>query len=343
MKKIIIFVMSFALLLSNSLVAIAVFEDVKLEHKNSQAISFLQDSDVISGYLDGSFKPDGKLNRAQLMKILVEGQGITPDPEQYKNCFPDVADQWYAPYVCYGKEVGWVEGFSDGNFRPESTVNKSQAIKMTIESQGFEVSGEACDRALFKDVSDSVWYGKYVCLGLKKGLLEEDENGNYLPTGEITRAQVSENIFRSIVLRKLNREAYTQEVKGLAVEALVAFKEEKNAIKLEIDGFKEELKKMREDGATDTEIKTLREEFWGTVNASHQANREEFQAKIKAAHELFNAEKTVVKTKLQECNAQGMKYSFMESKCVEKNAIGGAAKKAAVNKPVDTTGGVNAN
>jgi len=101
------------------LTASAKFSDVALGHKNSQAISFLQDSGVIGGYSDGSFKPEGELNRAQLMKILVEGQGITPDSEQYRDCFPDVADQWYAPYVCYGKEIGWVEGFKDGTFRPE--------------------------------------------------------------------------------------------------------------------------------------------------------------------------------------------------------------------------------
>lgn len=310
--------MGLALFLSNVLVVNASFGDVPLKHKNSQAISFLQDSDVIGGYSDGSFKPEGKLNRAQLMKILVEGQGITPDPEQYRNCFPDVTDQWYAPYVCYAKEAGWVEGFDDGNFRPEKIVTKSQAIKMTIESQGFDMPTTPCENPLFKDVVESNWYAKYVCVAKDKGLLEEDADGNYVPGGEMTRAQVSENIFRSILLRKLNRGAYNTEVKDMAVEALVAFKEEKEAVKLEIEAFKAELKKMREEGSTEEELKVVREEFWHAVKEAQKNNREQFHEKIKEAHELFAENKDALKEEVKICKEQKMRYSFMENKCIEK-------------------------
>ncbi|MFA7685880.1 MAG: S-layer homology domain-containing protein [Candidatus Gracilibacteria bacterium] len=318
MKKIMTVVLVCMMAVGTALTASANFNDVALGHKNSQAISFLKDAGVIGGYADGSFKPNEKLNRAQLMKILVEGQGITPDPAQYKNCFTDVQEQWFAPYVCYAKEVGWVEGLEDGSFKPESRINKAQAIKMTIESQGFAENKETCNRDLFKDTEAAEWYGKYVCVALEKGLLEEDESGNYVPTGELTRAQVSENIYRSILVRKLDKAAYTEEVKGMVVEGLTAFKEEKESIKSEIDSFKAELKAMEEAGSTEEEIKAMREEFWSTVKEAQKANRAEFQAKIKASHDAFKENKDAVKEEMKACKEQKLRYSFTEDKCVEK-------------------------
>ena len=172
MKKIMTVVLVCMVVVGNALTASANFNDVAFGHKNAQAISFLKDAGVVGGFVDGSFKPAEKLNRAQLMKILVEAQGITPDPVQYQGCFTDVQTQWYAPYICYAKSVGWVAGFEDGSFKPESFVNKAQAIKMTIESQGFTSTAE-CKKELFADVEASKWYGKYVCVALEKGLLEE--------------------------------------------------------------------------------------------------------------------------------------------------------------------------
>ncbi len=86
------------------------FADVPETDPNAVAIDFLQESEVIKGYEDGSFKPEGEINRAELMKILVEAQGVTPDPEEYKDCFTDIKDEWFAPYVCYAKEMEWVSG-----------------------------------------------------------------------------------------------------------------------------------------------------------------------------------------------------------------------------------------
>jgi len=74
--------------------------------KDAEAINFLKENGIISGYSDGTFKPTNPLNRAELLKILVEGVGYSPDENVYKNCFSDVKEDWYAKYVCYAKEQG---------------------------------------------------------------------------------------------------------------------------------------------------------------------------------------------------------------------------------------------
>src|SRR3989338_8827261 len=100
------------------------FSDVGDTHLNMPAIEYLVSIGTLQGYEDGTFKPDNTVNRAEIMKILVKGQGIDPDPATFNHCFPDVNDEWFAVSVCYAKAQGWVSGYPDGNFKPANTVNK---------------------------------------------------------------------------------------------------------------------------------------------------------------------------------------------------------------------------
>lgn len=172
-----------------------IFSDLVSSDENADAISYLYEEGIISGYSDGSFKPENSLNRAELLKILVEGKGITPDENEYSNCFPDVTSDWYAKYVCYAKEEGWVEGYPDGTFLPSSYVNKVEAVKMLLEV--FDVEADEPSSSPYSDVPTSEWYAKYIVKAQELGLLEE--SGAYSPASSITRGGVSENIYRLLI------------------------------------------------------------------------------------------------------------------------------------------------
>lgn len=170
------------------------FSDVESSDENAEAIYSLQEEGVLEGYSDGSFKPNQSLNRAELMKIAVLSAGYGPLDNNLVDCFKDVSDQWFAPYVCLGEERGWVSGYSDGYFRPEQAVNKVEALKMLLEV--FGVSTPAVYRDPFMDVNKNEWYAKYVNTAKLMGLLEESVK--YSPAAKITRAGVSENLYRLI-------------------------------------------------------------------------------------------------------------------------------------------------
>ncbi len=176
--------------------AVPVFDDLTVDDNNYIAISNLYDMGIISGYPDGTFRPDNELNRAELLKILVESYYGTPDEYTYRNCFTDVGTEWYAKYVCYSKAQGWINGYSDGTFRPANSVNKVEALKMILEV--FEQEIIPASGAIFQDVSSGQWYSDYVNTAKELGLLEEI--GNYYPSSNISRGGVSENIYRLVVL-----------------------------------------------------------------------------------------------------------------------------------------------
>ena len=96
------------------------FSDVTPTTPYAKAIAELKADRVIGGYEDGSFKPSAQINRAELLKIILEARGETVDS---RRCFPDVQDQWFARYVCTAKTAGIVSGYDDGLFRPEKPVN----------------------------------------------------------------------------------------------------------------------------------------------------------------------------------------------------------------------------
>ncbi len=175
---------------------VEIFSDVDLDSKNADAISYLKSSKIVSGYPDGSFKPNNPLNRAELLKILVEGAGYSPSAEQYKNCFPDVKEDWFAKYVCFAKEMGWIEGYPDGNFKPADNVNKAEAMKMLFEVMNTSTYNPTSNP--FSDVPKDAWFSKYVGTAKSMGILEESGN-NYWPEKNITRGQISENIYRLLI------------------------------------------------------------------------------------------------------------------------------------------------
>ncbi|MBI2463681.1 S-layer homology domain-containing protein [Candidatus Peregrinibacteria bacterium] len=205
----------FADIVSNfDVMPLSSFSDVKTDHKNKTAIEYLVKKGVLQGYSDGTFKPDQTVNRAELLKIFIEGQDRTPDEGKYKNCFPDVKSDWYAKYVCYAKEQKWIQGYSDGTFKPEQTVNKVEAIKMLIETYGllnnssFYTSTEiTAPETGYIDTDNLAWYAQYIALAKQKALLEET-GISFDPSGGMKRAGIAENLYRLLQIQEKNLTTY---------------------------------------------------------------------------------------------------------------------------------------
>ncbi len=187
-----------------------VFRDVQTENSNQTAIDFLHELEIVAGYVDGNFKPEGKVNRVELLKILIESKNLDKEIEGYGNCFPDVLEQWFAPYVCYAKEKGWVKGYQNGYFRPGNAVSKVEALKMMVNVFGIEVYTTP-DAPVYEDTEYSAWYYPYVKTMHRLGFLEET-GVRFFPAEEITRGGASENIFRMLVLEKTKARRYKKDL-----------------------------------------------------------------------------------------------------------------------------------
>ncbi len=188
------------------------FSDVPHSHRNYYAIQFLTYLNVISGYSDLTFRPGQGINRAELVKMLSASDLTEDDLKQYGNCFPDVQDQWYAPYICYAFEQDFVDGYADGLFHPEQQVTKAESLKLILKSLNVEIPQYADLSAVpFDDVVGSAWYAPYVQVAYERGILE-DAGENFGANKERTRGAVAENIFRQFVILVMGEEVYSEEL-----------------------------------------------------------------------------------------------------------------------------------
>ncbi|MFH1284315.1 MAG: S-layer homology domain-containing protein [Candidatus Peregrinibacteria bacterium] len=178
--------------------ALAEFTDVFRLHKNYDAILYLQENGIIDGYPDGTFRPENKVNRAEFLKIIIEGSNIetgTTGPAPFMDV---LQTQWYAPYVNKAYDEGWIVGYSNGNFMPEQTINKVEALKILGKVQNWQTS-DSLTVMPYTDTPASAWYAPYVAYAYSHGYLEEQEN-EFSPEKFMTRANISEIIYRTLTL-----------------------------------------------------------------------------------------------------------------------------------------------
>jgi len=129
------------------------FTDVPAVHPYRAAIRWGKDSGVLSGYPDGSFKPEATVNRAEFLKIVLAAKGIDATSGETASTFSDVEPgAWYAPYVRYAKDSGIIQGYPDGTFKPGQAVNFAEALKMAYVALGFDGDASA----------GGEWYQRYL-------------------------------------------------------------------------------------------------------------------------------------------------------------------------------------
>ena len=183
----------------SAVVAQQLFTDVSSSYKNYLAISYLKQNTIVAGYQDGSFRPDQTVNRAEMVKMIVAGLQGTPDPMTYKDCFPDVHEEWFATYICYAKEKGWINGYPDGTFKPANLVNRAESLKIILNAYGLGTNFNTGSSS-YSDVPSDSWYAQYVSSAENTALLEEILL--FSPGRQVTRANVAENIYRAALMQK---------------------------------------------------------------------------------------------------------------------------------------------
>ena len=175
------------------------FTDVRDNHTNVEGINQLYEDEVINGYNDGTFKPDGEINRAELTKMVVAAIK-DPNENTYNNCFTDVKEEWFAPYICYAKDQGWVDGYDSGKFKPEAQITRVEAIKIILEANldSGVADEEFLETNIYEDIGEEEWYYKYFAYAENNDLLDKQhvEDNYFLPGENITRKEVAEMIYR---------------------------------------------------------------------------------------------------------------------------------------------------
>jgi Peptidase family M23/S-layer homology domain len=174
-----------------------VFTDIKPGDPNYDAIKYLKDEGVVDGYSDGTFRPSQVVNRVEALKMMLAAFKIDT-VSSTKIDFKDTdAKAWYAPLIAAAMDRGIVAGYADGTFKPSSTVNRAEYLKILFKAVG--ITPDTVISQPYKDVPVSIWYAPYAYMADKMNLLQPSEDFN--PSDAITRAGVAETIYRMKMIK----------------------------------------------------------------------------------------------------------------------------------------------
>ncbi|SCJ61140.1 S-layer protein [uncultured Butyricicoccus sp.] len=152
---------------------------------NAEAVDLLTELNIINGYSDGSFNPEGDVTRAEFAKMIyVIRNGGNDDASAHANnptSFTDLTDSWYQGYIKYLQNTGIVAGKTATQFDPDGNVTTGEALKMALVLGGYRA-----DKA---GLTGTKWLTNTVTLATTNRLLN-DVNSSI--TGACTRQDAAQ-------------------------------------------------------------------------------------------------------------------------------------------------------
>lgn len=116
------------------------FADVPANQWYAKAVTTLAGNGVISGYPDGTFKPNAPITRAEFVTMAMNfakaGKGTVCS-------FPDVPqDMWYYGAIAGGTQNGWISGYPDGTFGPDRYITRAEVTSVInrMENRAADMS-----------------------------------------------------------------------------------------------------------------------------------------------------------------------------------------------------------
>ena len=95
---------------------------------------------IISGYSDGTFRPNNPITRAEFAILAARFAEL---PNSDKQIFSDVTkDYWAFLLINAAAEAGWIKGYPDGTYRPETTISRSEAVTLINRMRNRSITAE---------------------------------------------------------------------------------------------------------------------------------------------------------------------------------------------------------
>lgn len=217
-----LFIFGFSIPMVGALGNLSTFSDVPLSHQNYTAITDLKTRGIISGYPDGTFKPNQDVNRVEALKIISLGAGgktATTSSQRNMKRFSDIEiNAWYIPYLDAAVQNKIVDGYPDGTFKPTQTVNLVENLKMLFQAKGIDLSTVVVTADPYKDGFKDQWYAKYLQYAKDKKIIDADVQGNIYPARGMTRAKLAEMLYRLIYIQEKGLDYYGQVKKETVIQ-----------------------------------------------------------------------------------------------------------------------------
>ncbi|NPV92741.1 MAG: leucine-rich repeat protein [Firmicutes bacterium] len=173
------------------------FSDVSDAFWGYTAITNLSGQGIVSGYPNGTFKPDASITRAEFATMLVKALGLNTSgtTSQFKDVSPG---DWYYGTVNAAAVDGLVSGTSDNRFAPDALITREQMAVMVSKALGDKASvTDGTELNAFSDkASVSSWAVTGMEAAIKAGIVHGMTASTIAPQADATRAQAAVMVYQ---------------------------------------------------------------------------------------------------------------------------------------------------
>ena len=129
----------------------------------ASAVNSLYSLDIVSGFEDGTFKPNNNVTRAQLTKMLVKALKLDENMTLGNNSIiTDVStNHWAYSCINIAIENGLIKGYEDNTFKPDQNVSYAESMAMLLRALNRE-----------EQMKDKSWPNGYMTEARLIGLLD---------------------------------------------------------------------------------------------------------------------------------------------------------------------------
>jgi len=199
------------------------FTDLPESHWAYTYVSYLFCRNVVSGYADGSFRPNTGSTRGQFSKMLVLALDWVPynplDPT-----FTDVPPgSTFFSYIESAHLHGVIDGYPDGRFRPNNPLTRAQVAKILVLGKAWTLVTPS--NPTFSDVPTSHWAYSYIETANSHGVVDGFENGQFRPDLPVSRAQLAKMVALAAQAARYSQSPRTQPTRAPGPVATIPPKE----------------------------------------------------------------------------------------------------------------------
>jgi pectate lyase len=163
------------------------------KHWAGKDINRLVELGAISGYVDGTFRPDSSISRAEFLKIVVLALNLKASGTK---TFPDMEQHWAKQYVSIAGMLGIVNGTGENMFKPDESLTRQEMAVILARAGGLQAGSVNPEYKDHDQVAD--WALGMIGVLAEAGILQGYPDGSFQPKEPATRAQAAAVIIRML-------------------------------------------------------------------------------------------------------------------------------------------------
>ncbi len=173
------------------------FSDVPTNNTFYPYVTCMVTHNIVSGYPDGTFRPNANMTRGQAAKIIVSAAGLAEKIAASQQTFSDVpATNTFWRSIEVAAMHGILTGYPDGTFRPNNNVTRGQLAKIAANAAGYT---EVVTTQTFSDVSSEQPFYLYIERMAQRGLISGYPDGTFRPGNGVTRGQAAKIVSNALL------------------------------------------------------------------------------------------------------------------------------------------------